>query len=54
MFTPVGDALAQYRNGFDQRETARLERRMERKDRRGQPQRISDIRRAEQKGILHG
>ena len=54
VFTPVGDALAEYRLGRDQRETARLRRRMERKDRRGQPQRIGDIRRAEQKGILHG
>lgn len=54
VFTPVGDALAQYRFGRDQRETARLRRRMERKDRMGQPQRISDIRRAEQKGIFYG
>lgn len=53
-FTPVGDALAEYRNGSDQRETARLERRMECKDRMGQPQRMNDIRRAEQKGILYG
>lgn len=50
LFTPVGQALADYRNGSDQRETARLTRRMERKDRMGQPQRISDIRRAERKG----
>lgn len=50
LFTPVGQALADYRYGRDQRETARLTRRMARKDRMGQPQRISDIRRAERKG----
>ena len=44
VFTPVGDALAEYRNGSDQRETARLERRKERKDCMGQPQWVSDIR----------
>jgi hypothetical protein len=41
MFTPVVDALAQCRNGSDQREAARLRRR---KECMGQPQRISDIR----------
>jgi hypothetical protein len=51
LFTPVGEALADYRFGRDQRHDARLRRRMERKDRRGQPQRISDIRRAERKGM---
>lgn len=50
LFTPVGQAVADYRHGRDQRETARLARRMARKDRMGQPQRISDIRRAERKG----
>jgi hypothetical protein len=54
LFTPVGQALADYRNGADQRETARLTRRIERKDRMGQPQRISDIRRAERKGMFNG
>jgi hypothetical protein len=54
LFTPVGQALADYRLGRDQRETARLQRRMERKDRMGQPQRISDIRRAERKGMFNG
>lgn len=54
LFTPVGQAVADYRVGRDQRETARLGRRIERKDRMGQPQRISDLRRAERKGILHG
>lgn len=54
VFTPVGSALAEYRFGRDQRETARLQRRMERKDRMGQPQRISDLRKAERKGIHNG
>lgn len=54
LFTPVGHALAEYRDGTDQRETARLRRRMERKERMGQPQRISDIRRAERKGLFYG
>lgn len=54
LFTPVGQALADYRFGRDQRETARLTRRIERKDRMGQPQRISDIRRAERKGMFNG
>ncbi|MFI7481941.1 hypothetical protein ACH9EU_05940 [Kocuria sp. M1R5S2] len=54
LFTPVGEALADYRFGRHQRQDARLRRRMERKDRRGQPQRISDIRRAERKGMSHG
>lgn len=54
LFTPVGQAVADYRIGRDQRETARLRRRIERKDRMGQPQRISDIRRAERKGMFHG
>ncbi|HST71344.1 MULTISPECIES: hypothetical protein [Kocuria] len=54
VLTPVGRALAEYRLGRDQRETARLARRMARKDRMGQPQRISDLRRAERKGMLHG
>lgn len=54
LFTPVGEALAEYRNGRDQRETARLTRRIERKDRMGRPQRISDLRRAERKGMFHG
>ena len=54
MLTPVGQALADYRNGADQREDARLRRRLERKDRRGQPQRIGDVRRAQRKGMLHG
>ncbi|MFW6188102.1 MAG: hypothetical protein ACOC84_08945 [Actinomycetota bacterium] len=54
VLTPVGQALADYRNGADQREDARLRRRLERKDRRGQPQRIGDVRRAQRKGMLHG
>ncbi|MEX5271315.1 hypothetical protein [Kocuria sabuli] len=54
LFTPVGQALSDYRFGRDQRETARLTRRIERKDRMGQPQRISDIRRAERKGMFNG
>lgn len=51
MFTPRGDALAEYRDGSNQRETARLRRR---KECMGQPQRIGDIRRAAQKGIPYG
>ncbi len=54
VLTPVGQALADYRLGRDRRSTARLQRRIERKDRAGRPQRISDLRRAERKGILHG
>ncbi|MFI7582350.1 hypothetical protein ACH9DO_00980 [Kocuria sp. M1N1S27] len=54
LFTPVGQAVSDYRYGRDQRETARLRRRMERKDRMGQPQRINDIRRAERKGMFNG
>ncbi|GAA1759103.1 hypothetical protein [Kocuria aegyptia] len=54
LFTPVGQAVADYRAGRDQRETARLRRRIERKDRMGRPQRIGDIRRAERKGMFNG
>lgn len=54
MFTPRGDALAEYRDGSNQRETARPERRMEREGCMGQPQRIGDIRRAERKGMFYG
>lgn len=54
MFTPVDETRAAYRSGRDQRQTARLIRRMQRRDTLGQPQRYSDVRRAEQKGLRHG
>ena len=54
VFTPVNSARAAYSSGRDQRQTARLIRRMNRKDAKGQPQRLSDLRRAERKGIHHG
>ena len=54
MFTPVDETRAAYRSGRDQRQTARLIRRMQRRDTLGQPQRYSDVRRVEQKGLRHG
>lgn len=54
VLTPVGRALADYRFGRERRAHARLRRRMERKDRRGQPQRIGDLRRAARRGVFHG
>lgn len=54
VFTPVSATRAAYVSGRDQRQTARLMRRIDRRDARGQPQRISDLRRAERKGIHHG
>lgn len=54
VFTPVNSARAAYSSGRDQRHTARLIRRMNRKDAKGQPQRLSDLRRAERKGLHHG
>ena len=54
MFTPVNDTRAAYRSGRDQRQTARLIRRMQRKDAQGLPQRYRDVLRAEQKGLRHG
>lgn len=53
MFTPVNDTRAAYRSGRDQRQTARLIRRMQRKDAQGLPQRYRDVLRAEQKGLHH-
>ncbi|RKQ36322.1 hypothetical protein [Kocuria tytonis] len=53
MFTPVNDTRAAYRSGRDQRQTARLIRRMQRKEDRGLPQRYRDLVRAEQKGLRH-
>ena len=53
MFTPVNDTRAAYRRGRDQRQTARLIRRMQRKDAQGLPQRYGDLVRAEQKGLRH-
>ena len=54
MFTPVNDTRAAYRSGRDQRQTARLIRRMQRKDAQGLPQRYRDVLRAEQKGLRNG
>ena len=54
VFTPVNSARAAYSSGRDQRQTARLVRRMNRKDILGQPQRLTDLRRAERKGLHHG
>ncbi|MDO4919491.1 hypothetical protein [Kocuria sp.] len=54
MFTPVNETRAAYRSGRDQRQTARLIRRMQRKDAQGLPQRYGDLVRAEQKGLRHG
>ena len=54
MFTPVDETRAAYRSGRDQRQTARLIRRMQRKDAQGLPQRYRDVLRAEQKGLRHG
>ena len=54
VFTPVNSARAAYSSGRDQRQTARLIRRMNRKDMLGQPQRLTDLRRAERKGLHHG
>lgn len=54
VFTPVNSARAAYSSGRDQRQTARLIRRMNRKDTKGQPQRLADLRRAERKGLHHG
>ncbi|CAL8897664.1 Histidine kinase [Kocuria varians] len=54
VFTPVHDTRAAYRSGRDQRQTARLIRRMQRKEAQGLPQRYRDLIRAEQKGLRHG
>lgn len=54
VFTPVSAARAAYASGRDQRQTARLMRRIDRRNAKGQPQRISDLRRAERKGLHHG
>lgn len=54
VFTPMNSARAAYSSGREQRQTARLIRRMKRKDAKGQPQRLSDLRRAERKGLNHG
>lgn len=54
VFTQVNSARAAYSSGRDQRQTARLIRRMNRKDTLGQPQRLTDLRRAERKGLHHG
>ena len=54
VFTPVNSARSAYSSGRDQRQTARLIRRMNRKDTKGQPQRLTDLRRAERKGLHHG
>lgn len=54
VFTPVRTARVAYTRGRDQRQTARLLRRMRRRDTQGQPQRLSDLRRAERKGLHYG
>ena len=54
MLTPVNTTRAAYRSGRDQRQTARLIRRIQRKDAQGLPQRYGDLVRAEQKGLRHG
>ena len=54
VFTPVATARAAYAAKRDRRHTARLLRRIDRRHAQGQPQRISDLRRAERKGLHHG
>ncbi|MBS6031441.1 MAG: hypothetical protein Q4C90_04465 [Kocuria sp.] len=53
LFTPVDETRAAYRSGRDQRQTARLIRRMQRREALGQPQSYRDVRRAETKGLHH-